>query len=64
MSKLGANGYFRKASESEKFMKLGDLVKDLLSLLPREMKRDNCARYAPADECLRSCPIPGTRRCP
>ena len=30
MAKLGANGYFRKPSDYEHFMKLGGLVKDLL----------------------------------
>lgn len=31
MTKLGANGYFRKPSEYDEFMKLGDVVKGLLS---------------------------------
>jgi chemotaxis family two-component system response regulator Rcp1 len=30
MTKLGANSYFHKPSEYEEFMKLGDIVKDLL----------------------------------
>jgi two-component system, chemotaxis family, response regulator Rcp1 len=30
MAKLGANGYFRKPSDYEHFMKLGNLVKELL----------------------------------
>jgi chemotaxis family two-component system response regulator Rcp1 len=31
MTKLGANGYFHKPSEYADFMKLGDIVKELLS---------------------------------
>jgi CheY-like chemotaxis protein len=31
MRQLGANGYFRKPSEYDAFLKLGDLVKDILS---------------------------------
>ena len=34
MAKLGANGYFRKPSEYEDFMKLGGLVKELLENKP------------------------------
>jgi len=30
MAKLGANGYFRKPSDYEQFMKLGGLVRNLL----------------------------------
>jgi DNA-binding NarL/FixJ family response regulator len=30
MASLGANGYFRKPSEYDEFMKLGDIVKELL----------------------------------
>jgi two-component system, chemotaxis family, response regulator Rcp1 len=33
MTKLGAGGYFRKPSEYKDFMKLGDLIKALLSSL-------------------------------
>jgi chemotaxis family two-component system response regulator Rcp1 len=32
MSKLGANGYFRKPSEYADFMKLGELIKEVLNL--------------------------------
>jgi len=32
MDSLGANGYFRKPSEFAEFMKLGQLVKELLAL--------------------------------
>ncbi|MBV9441924.1 MAG: response regulator [Acidobacteriaceae bacterium] len=31
MSDLGANGYFRKPSEYDEFIKLGDVIKNLLS---------------------------------
>ena len=31
MTKLGANGYFRKPSEYAEFMKLGDVVRELLN---------------------------------
>lgn len=31
MTELGANGYFRKPSEYDEFMKLGDMVKALLA---------------------------------
>jgi two-component system, chemotaxis family, response regulator Rcp1 len=31
MTKLGADGYFRKPSQYDEFMKLGDIVKGLLS---------------------------------
>jgi chemotaxis family two-component system response regulator Rcp1 len=31
MRQLGANGYFRKPSEYDAFLKLGDLVKELLA---------------------------------
>jgi CheY-like chemotaxis protein len=31
MSELGANGYFRKPSEYDEFLKLGDVVKNLLT---------------------------------
>jgi two-component system, chemotaxis family, response regulator Rcp1 len=34
MARLGANGYFRKPSDYEHFMKLGDLVKELLDGKP------------------------------
>jgi chemotaxis family two-component system response regulator Rcp1 len=34
MARLGVNGYFRKPSDYEEFMKLGDLVKRLVSSLP------------------------------
>ena len=34
MAKLGANGYFRKPSDYEHFMKLGGLVKELLDHKP------------------------------
>jgi DNA-binding response OmpR family regulator len=34
MSRLGAKAYFRKPSEYDPFMKLGNLVKDLLDELP------------------------------
>jgi len=34
MAKLGANGYFRKPSDYEHFMKLGSLVKELLDHKP------------------------------
>ena len=34
MAKLGANGYFRKPSDYEHFMKLGGLVKELLDDKP------------------------------
>jgi hypothetical protein len=30
MTKLGANGYFHKPSEYDEFMKLGNIIKDLL----------------------------------
>jgi CheY-like chemotaxis protein len=32
MSALGANGYFRKPSNFDEFMKLGQIVKELLAL--------------------------------
>jgi two-component system, chemotaxis family, response regulator Rcp1 len=31
MTELGANGYFRKPSEYADFMKLGDMIKNVLS---------------------------------
>jgi hypothetical protein len=31
MAKLGANGYFRKPSDYEHFMKLGGVVRELLN---------------------------------
>jgi chemotaxis family two-component system response regulator Rcp1 len=31
MTRLGADGYFHKPSEYEEFMKLGNIIKDLLS---------------------------------
>ena len=34
MAKLGANGYFRKPSDYDQFMKLGGLVKNLLGEAP------------------------------
>ncbi len=34
MSRLGIDGYFRKPSDFEEFMKLGELVKDLLASTP------------------------------
>ena len=34
MAKLGANGYFRKPSDYEHFMKLGGLVRELLDDKP------------------------------
>ena len=32
MSRLGANGYFRKPSQYADFMKLGELIKEVLNL--------------------------------
>ena len=32
MSRLGANGYFRKPSQYAQFMKLGELIKEVLNL--------------------------------
>jgi len=34
MAKLGANGYFRKPSDYDRFMKLGDIVRELLEDKP------------------------------
>ncbi len=39
MAKLGANGYFRKPSDYEHFMKLGGLVKELLDDEPDRAQR-------------------------
>ena len=37
MMGLGANGYFRKPSEYADFMKLGDMIKDVLNRAPGPM---------------------------
>jgi hypothetical protein len=42
MASLGANGYFRKPSAYDEFMKLGDMIKALLG--------EDSSRFTPGGE--------------